>query len=412
MSLITYPLNNIDYTAEDAELFHCTRASGVWAENSFGISVTGTDNNVTIGTGIAWINNGEFSGKVAALKTAETHDIGIADGAYPRIDVIALQFNVNNNATEVVVKKGTPATNPIRPGIVRTESVYELYLASIYRPAGATVITSGNITDLRMDKTVCGLMADSVTKIDLNAIHAQFMGLVKELETAIQNIEVGEIVPVEKGGTGKSTIPEARQTLNFIGNNPISGPQEDTPAKWNELGTGVAFISPGTLDNQPSGVGFLVNNVHYGNVSQVFIAMDTLSTTYIRTGKSSGWYTTGWVKALNENNGIQKVKLWTNASPTSEFVAQKIELPLSEYDYYEILARYSAEITNRVSARGRTGQGVRLQSVGASGGNVVACVRNCDYSATYLRFYDGARNGATDNSVLVPMEIYGIKGVQ
>lgn len=166
MAFITYPLNNIDYTAEDAELFHCTRTSGIWAKDSFPISVTGADNNVTIGTGIAWINNKEFSGKVAALKSEEVLDLGIADSTYPRIDVIAIQYSANNNATDVVIKKGTPATNPVKPAIVRTGSTYELYLASVYRPAGATVISSSNITDLRMDSSVCGLMADSVTKVD------------------------------------------------------------------------------------------------------------------------------------------------------------------------------------------------------------------------------------------------------
>ena len=29
MSVITYPLNNIEYTASDAELYNCTRTSGV-----------------------------------------------------------------------------------------------------------------------------------------------------------------------------------------------------------------------------------------------------------------------------------------------------------------------------------------------------------------------------------------------
>ena len=105
MAFITYPLNNIDYTAEDAELFHCTRTSGIWAEDSFPISVTGADNSVTVGKGLAWINNEEFSGKVTALKSAEVLDMGVADGTYPRIDVVAIQFNANNNETDIVVKK-------------------------------------------------------------------------------------------------------------------------------------------------------------------------------------------------------------------------------------------------------------------------------------------------------------------
>lgn len=228
MAFITYPLNNIDYTAEDAELFHCTRTSGIWAEDSFPISVTGADNNVTIGTGIAWINNEEFSGKVAALKSAEVLDLGIADSTYPRIDVIAIQFNANNNATDVVIKKGTPATNPVRPSIVRTGAIYELYLASVYRPAGATAITASNITDLRMDETVCGLMADSVTKVDMTAIEAQVRNLINNLQNEIDSVRnlsgimfesewvEGDVIPVSKSGTGAKTAEEALANLGGI----------------------------------------------------------------------------------------------------------------------------------------------------------------------------------------------------
>ena len=35
MAIITYPLNNIEYTAEDAELYHATRTSGVFANDDF-----------------------------------------------------------------------------------------------------------------------------------------------------------------------------------------------------------------------------------------------------------------------------------------------------------------------------------------------------------------------------------------
>ena len=227
MAFITYPLNNIDYTAEDAELFHCTRTSGIWAENSFQISVTGADNNVTIGKGIAWINNEEFSGKVAALKSAEVLDLGISDGIYPRIDVIAIQYSANNNATDVIIKKGTPATNPVRPAIVRSGAVYELYLASVYRPAGATAITASNITDLRMDETVCGLMADSVTKVDMTAIEAQVRNLINNLQNEIDEVKnlsglmfetewtEGGVIPVSKGGTGGNTKEQAQEKLGF-----------------------------------------------------------------------------------------------------------------------------------------------------------------------------------------------------
>lgn len=164
MSMVTYPLNNIEYTAEDAELFHSTRTSGVYATNSFDFSVTGADNTVVIGTGIAWIKNGEFSGKVVAQKEPVSLDLGLPDSIYPRIDAIIIKFDSNNNASEIVVKEGTASSNPIAPNVVRTESVYELHLYHVRRNAGALTISANEITDLRSNNNYCGLMIDSVTQ--------------------------------------------------------------------------------------------------------------------------------------------------------------------------------------------------------------------------------------------------------
>ena len=63
MSMITYPLNEITYSAEDAELFHCTRTSGIFSMEDFEISVSGSDYTAVIGKGIGWIRNSHFSGK-------------------------------------------------------------------------------------------------------------------------------------------------------------------------------------------------------------------------------------------------------------------------------------------------------------------------------------------------------------
>lgn len=164
MPMVTYPLNNIEYSAEDAELFHVTRTSGIYANNSFDYSVTGSDNTIVIGTGIGWIKNSEFSGKVIAQKESVSLDMGLADSAYPRIDAIVIQFDANKNETNIVIKKGTAGSNPVAPSVVRTESIYELHLYHVRREAGSLSISSSNITDLRLNDSYCGLMTDSVTK--------------------------------------------------------------------------------------------------------------------------------------------------------------------------------------------------------------------------------------------------------
>lgn len=162
--MVTYPLNNIEYTAEDAELFHSTRTSGVYATDSFDYSVTGADNSIVIGTGIAWIKNRQFSGKVVAQKEPMSLDMGLPDPTYPRIDAVVIQFNSNKNATEIVVKNGAASSFPIAPEIVRTESLYELHLYHVRREAGSLSISASNITDLRNNNAYCGLMSDSITQ--------------------------------------------------------------------------------------------------------------------------------------------------------------------------------------------------------------------------------------------------------
>lgn len=227
MAMITYPLNDVDYSAADAGLFHCTRKSGVWAENSFPMSVTGGDNSVTIGPGVAWISNDEYWGKVVAQKQPITLDLDIADSVYNRIDVVVIQFDSNKNATDIIVKKGTPATKPSMPEIVQTESIFELCLCKVLRPAGSSVIAKANVTDTRFDSTVCGLMADSVTQIDTSAIQAQIRSLIANLEAEIEGIKdvsglmfqtdwtENGVIPISKGGTEASDKPTARANLGL-----------------------------------------------------------------------------------------------------------------------------------------------------------------------------------------------------
>lgn len=417
MAFITYPLNNIDYTAEDAELFHCTRTSGIWAENSFPISVTGADNNVTIGKGIAWINNEEFSGKVTALKSAEVLDLGIADSTYPRIDVIAIQFNANNNATDVIVKKGTPATNPVRPTIVRNGAVYELYIASVYRPTGATAITASNITDLRMDTTVCGLMADSVTKVDMDAIRAQLMGLVEELEEAIQNIEVGGIVPIEKGGTNASTAPEARQNLNYIGTNPIASTADDTPANWKALGTGIAKIGPsGTIEDKPTAYGTIINNVVDGNVTQIWQGI-TSSGMWFRLGDDNGWIDT-WRKVLDETNGIQIKELWSNASEGSAMPGgQNLAVDLNGCTHWAVLGKLTNGQPKYDVFTAPVGKNIHMGFVFGNANKITGYYRAIVWKSANQIHVENSWEATpstdqTNAAVCIPVKIYGIKGVQ
>lgn len=165
MSLTLYPLNNIDYTAEDAALYHCTRSSGVYAGDDFDPTLTGADNTITVGPGIAWLRITRFFGVVAGMKTETAVDMGIPDATYPRIDALVLRYDANKNGGELVAKQGTPAGSPQPPARTQTEACHELHLFHVYRKPGAAAITAADVTDVRLNEEWCGLMADSVTNV-------------------------------------------------------------------------------------------------------------------------------------------------------------------------------------------------------------------------------------------------------
>ena len=122
--------------------------------------------------------------------------------------------------------------------------------------------------------------------------------------------------------------------------------------------------------------------------------------------------------------GIQIGKLWENASPSSFFGAQTVSMALMPYEAVEIVwATYVSDnggVSRRFTGKypiiwPTDGSGVGCQATGMYAGNAVE---------RFIRFYSSGivfDNGAYYNTyggssiareqVLVPLEIYGIKGV-
>lgn len=194
MALKAYPLNDTDYTAEDAQLYTATRTSGVYADNHFNISVNGTDNDVTIKPGMGWMKLAMFQGIAVANDEDFAINAGVPDSVLPRIDAVVYAYDANENKPEIIIKQGEKGTTPTPPAVVRDDFRHELHLYHIRRRPGATAITPGDITDLRMDANYCGLMADSVTQVDMTAINAQVREFISDLENQIANVTDGKMI--------------------------------------------------------------------------------------------------------------------------------------------------------------------------------------------------------------------------
>ena len=221
MTLITYPLDDCDYSADDAALFHCTRTSGIFASDDFSFSVSGADNTVRLSPGIAWMRINKFKGLVAALKNEVVVDLGLPDSVYPRIDRAVLQYNANTRDTTVVVKRGVPRSNPLPPDRSTEEALYELHLLEVLRKPAAAAVKPENVTDLRFDSSCCGLMADSVTKVDTSAINAQVMALVNELRTKLSEVEA-QTYYASKEFVTTTSATATLTTAGWVGSGPYT----------------------------------------------------------------------------------------------------------------------------------------------------------------------------------------------
>lgn len=191
MAIVTYPLNGIDYDAENAETYLCTRTSGVYsADGHFQASVTG-DRQVSISAGLAWIQNTDFAGKSVCNTEPVAVEVPIADGTRPRIDRIVLRFDKAANASSIVLKQGTPSSAPAAPTVERTELVYELGLCTVLVPASSTLVSIGDVTSTLLDETVCGIMRDGVTGIPTAQLQEQVNALIENLREVIEGVESG-----------------------------------------------------------------------------------------------------------------------------------------------------------------------------------------------------------------------------
>lgn len=235
MAFVTYPLNGIEYSAENAETYLCTRKSGVYSSDKhFSPRITG-EREITITPGLAWIQNAEFSGKSVVSTENVSIAVPVADGSLPRIDRIVLRFDKAANTSSIALKQGIPASPAAAPGVTQTELVYELGLCTVSIPASSLSISASDVTDTRLDEAVCGLMRDGVTGIPTAALEEQANALLDQLRNSIAQIEAGSgvMLVTTYGGSADGVVKSADklQTPRKIGNASFDGTANVTLAQ-------------------------------------------------------------------------------------------------------------------------------------------------------------------------------------
>lgn len=281
-------------TYEDREVFSADIAEyfGYLSSNGICIHEGESLNNqlkITAGTaGTVIFNPGaiKIQGRMGWMEEAVEKQAE-AGGTKPRYDTAVIELNLSTAERRFIPKiiKGEESDTPTPPELTQTANIYQLGLANIYRTANSTAL--GTIKDTRADASRCG-----ISKV-----------IVPNLFGAIT---ASELQFLTGGGNG------------------------DTPKNWATVGSRPVYIGTSNLlINQPRTYGWLYNYTLGGElIAQQFIAMDGNSPVYYRSGNAKGWYpgSENWVRSLDENNGVQIKKVWTNASPGSDFPEQMIQL--------------------------------------------------------------------------------------
>lgn len=150
------------YDATDfAAYFGNLVSNGVFYASATNLQATpGNGLAVSVAAGSAWINGYRYE---------NTDDLNLplttANGSNPRIDRIVVRLSQVSRNIQLAVVDGTPAATPAAPALTRTSDVYELGIADVLIPAAATSIATNNITDTRLNTSLCGLVNSLVTAV-------------------------------------------------------------------------------------------------------------------------------------------------------------------------------------------------------------------------------------------------------
>ena len=185
--IVLYPANGFDFDAADVAAYLAGLTSGVFSgAEDFPVTAAG-GLKVTVGAGRGWVHPSRFTGYSITKREADTLTMPLADPSLPRIDRIVMRYDAGARAASLQVLQGTASSTPTAPAISRTELIYDLCLAEITRPAGSTSITTGQITDTRLDEALCGIVRDGVTGIPTDELLAAAKERIATLEENASN---------------------------------------------------------------------------------------------------------------------------------------------------------------------------------------------------------------------------------
>ena len=127
----------------------------------------------------------------------------------------------------------------------------------------------------------------------------------------------------------------------------------------------------------------------------------------------SGFATKDDINNITPNSigALSMELLWENASPTSEFAEQDVTIGISEYSMLAIKMRFSVERFGTNIFWGSPGTRVNTTLIGTTSQILVRTIDIGTADPNKITFNKGYIDSNVNNSFMIPIEIYGIKGV-
>ena len=130
------------------------------------------------------------------VENAETFTIEESD-TQSRIDRVVARLDFDNREIQCYVKKGTAAGNPVAPALQRDYDIYEIGLADIIVGGNVIEIKQENITDLRLNTDLCGIVANQLQHVDTTTLFNQYQDWLanateqgeEDLQTSLEQFE-------------------------------------------------------------------------------------------------------------------------------------------------------------------------------------------------------------------------------
>ena len=229
------PTYNNEYTAQQLrDVFRQYFGDGVFASDEGPYLVrAGTEMGVTVSPGSCMVQG------AVCVETEETEvAVPAAHEALGRVDTVALRLDLGVDAlrAEIVLLQGTPSATPEHPALTRDATVWEMGLADVSVPAGATSVSAAQVTDTRPDPDRCGWSAPYAT-LDTTGFFTQLQAATDEAVEAMK-----DALDETTAGHLQSQIDEAKRLRPE--NEIPSGTDLDTltePGSWYTDESGSTF---------------------------------------------------------------------------------------------------------------------------------------------------------------------------